>query len=453
MKSIKGKKIGIIGLGISGFDAGIFCLENGGEVYISEKNINEDIKEKAEILKEKGAKVETGKHTPEFFKDVEFVIISPGIDERNEFIDFLKKRKIPIISEIELAYNFSKSKKIIAITGTNGKTTTTTMVGNIFKKAGYPSVVCGNIGNTFIGEIKNIEDKTWIILEVSSFQLEKIVNFRPYISCLLNIDYDHFDRYSNMEEYINAKKRIFENQKENDYSVLNFDDYYTKKLLKGIKTHKIFFSFSKIFNGIYYKSGAIFLNLNNKNLKIFETKNLKIEGRGNIANIMASSLISILSGIDIETIKLAIENFGGLPHRMEKVAEIDGIIYINDSKSTNPHSIKNSILSLKGKNNIILILGGKDKGFPYHQLKKHLKNRVKFIILLGEAKERIRKELLSSNIPMEYVENLKEAVILSKKIGKKGDFVLFSPGCSSFDMFKNYKERGDAFKKEVLALY
>jgi UDP-N-acetylmuramoylalanine--D-glutamate ligase len=256
-----------------------------------------------------------------------------------------------------------------------------------------------------------------------------------------------------MEEYINAKKRIFENQKENDYSVLNFDDYYTKKLLKGIKTHKIFFSFSKIFNGIYYKSGAIFLNLNNKNLKIFETKNLKIEGRGNIANIMASSLISILSGIDIETIKLAIENFGGLPHRMEKVAEIDGIIYINDSKSTNPHSIKNSILSLKGKNNIILILGGKDKGFPYHQLKKHLKNRVKFIILLGEAKERIRKELLSSNIPMEYVENLKEAVILSKKIGKKGDFVLFSPGCSSFDMFKNYKERGDAFKKEVLALY
>ncbi|MGC9031770.1 MAG: glutamate ligase domain-containing protein, partial [Minisyncoccia bacterium] len=166
----------------------------------------------------------------------------------------------------------------------------------------------------------------------------------------------------------------------------------------------------------------------------------------------ASSLISLLSGIEVETIKIAIENFEGLPHRMEKVIEIDGITFINDSKSTNPHSVKNSILSLKGKNNIILILGGKDKGFPYRQLTKYLKKRVKFIILLGEAKERIRKELAPSNIPMEYVENLKEAVILSKKIGKKGDFVLFSPGCSSFDMFKNYKERGDVFKKEVFSL-
>ncbi|HOK56588.1 MAG TPA: UDP-N-acetylmuramoyl-L-alanine--D-glutamate ligase [bacterium] len=452
MNQIKGKKIGIIGLGISGFDTGIFLLENGGEVFISEKNVNEDILEKVNILKEKGAKIETGEHTPEFFREVEFVVISPGVDEKNEFIDFLKKRKIQFISEIELAYNFSKSKKIIAITGTNGKTTTTTLIGNIFKKANYPSVVCGNIGNTFIGEIKNIEEKTWIILEVSSFQLEKIVNFRPYISCLLNIDYDHFDRYLNMEEYIQAKKRIFENQKENDFSVLNFDDYHTKRLLKDIRSQKRFFSFSKISNGVYYENENIFLNLDNKNLKILETKNLKIQGKGNIANIMASSLISILCGIEQETIKTAIENFEGLPHRMEKVAEIDGVIYINDSKSTNPHSVKNSVLSLKGKNNIILILGGKDKGFPYHQLTKYLKNRVKFIILLGEAKERIKKELASSNIPMEYVGNLKEAVILSKKVGKKGDFVLFSPGCSSFDMFKNYEERGDVFKKEVFSL-
>ncbi|MCM8808767.1 MAG: UDP-N-acetylmuramoyl-L-alanine--D-glutamate ligase [Candidatus Omnitrophica bacterium] len=453
MIEIKGKKIGIIGLGISGFDTGVFLLENGAKVYVSDININQEIEEKSVILREKGAEIEIGKHSPEFFKDVEFIVISPGVDERYDFINCLKERNIPIISEIELAYNFSKSKKIIAITGTNGKTTTTTLVGEVFKKANYSSVVCGNIGNTFIGEIKNIDEKTWVIIEVSSFQLEKIINFRPYISCLLNIDYDHFDRYSNMEQYIKAKKRIFINQTNEDYSVLNFDDYYTKKIMKEIKSKKTFFSFSKIFKGIYYENGSIYLKFNNKNLKILETKNLKISGKGNIANIMACSLISFLSGVEPEIIKIAIENFEGLPHRMEKITEIDGITFINDSKSTNPLSVKNSILSLDGKNNIILILGGKDKGFPYYQLTKYLKNKVKFIILFGEAKERIKKELKSLKIPIEYVENLKEAVILSKKIGKKGDYVLFSPGCSSFDMFKNYKERGDVFKKEVLSLH
>ncbi|MCS7181003.1 MAG: UDP-N-acetylmuramoyl-L-alanine--D-glutamate ligase [bacterium] len=451
MNKINIKKIGIIGLGISGFDTGNFLLERGYQVYITEKNDNEEIREKANILKDKGAKVEVGKHSTEFLKDVELIVISPGIDEKIEIVNFLKNRKIPIISEIELAYRFSKSKKIIAITGTNGKTTTTTLIGHIFKKANLPSVVCGNIGNTFIGEIENINEETWIILEVSSFQLEKIESFKPYISCLLNIDYDHFDRYANMLEYLNAKKRIFENQDINDICVLNFDDYYLKKIIKEIKGKKLFFSFSKIYPGAYYENGHIYLNLFKK-LKLLDIKNIKIQGRGNISNIMASSLISYVCKIDTEIIKKAVESFEGLPHRMEKVAVIEGITFINDSKSTNPHSVKNSILSLKGENNIVLILGGKDKGFPYSQLKKYIKNRVKFIILLGEAKERIRKELYPLDVPMEYVNDLKEAVSLSKKISKKGDFVLFSPGCSSFDMFKNYKERGDVFKKEVLSL-
>lgn len=450
MIEIKNKKIGIIGLGISGFETGIFLLEQGADVYISEKNYNEEIKGKIDILKEKGAKVEIGNHSSEFFKKVDIVVISPGVDEKIEIVKFLKENKIPIISEIELAYNFSKSKKIIGITGTNGKTTTTTLTGEIFKNANYNSVVCGNIGNTFIGEIKNIDENTWVILEVSSFQLEKIEEFRPYIACLLNIDYDHFDRYSNMNEYISAKKRIFENQNDKDFSILNFDDHYTKRILKEIKSKKIFFSFSHILKGAYYKNGNIFLKLD-KNI-VIETKNIKLQGRGNIQNIMASSLISIICGIEPDVIIETLEKFEPLPHRMEKVAEIDGIIFINDSKSTNPHSVKNSVLSIDGENRIILILGGKDKGFPYSQLKKYLKKKVKFIILIGEAKERIKEELKSLDIPMEFVENLKECVNLAKKIGKKGDIVLFSPGCSSFDMFKNYKERGDVFKKEVFAL-
>ncbi len=451
MIEIKNKKIGIIGLGISGFDSALFLIENGAEVYISEKNYNGEIKEKIDILKEKGAKFEIGAHSEEFLKNVDFIVISPGVDEKSENLNFLKKRKIPVISEIELAYNFSKSKKIIGITGTNGKTTTTSLLGEIFKNSNYKSVVCGNIGNSFIGEIKNIDENTWIVLEVSSFQLEKIKNFKPYIACLLNIDYDHFDRYSNMNEYISAKKRIFENQDENDFSILNFDNYWIKRLLKEIKSKKLFFSFSKILNGAYYENGKILINIEGKIRKII-TENAKLYGKGNIENIMASSLISVLCGIDEETIQKTIENFNPLPHRMEIVAEIDGITFINDSKSTNPHSVKNSILSIDKKNKIILILGGKDKGFPYSQLKKYLKGKVKFIILFGEAKERIKKELKSVNIPIETTENLSDCIKLAKSIGKKGDVVLFSPGCSSFDMFKNYKERGDVFKKEVFSL-
>ncbi|MCM8803638.1 MAG: UDP-N-acetylmuramoyl-L-alanine--D-glutamate ligase [Candidatus Omnitrophica bacterium] len=450
MIEIKDKKFGIIGLGITGFDTAIFLLKKGANVYISEKNCNEDLKEKIEILKKNGAKIEIGNHSPEFFKKVDMVVISPGIDEKIEILKFLREKGIPVISEIELAYSFSKSKKIIGITGTNGKTTTTTLVGEIFKNANYHYVVCGNIGNTFIGEIENIDENTWIILEVSSFQLEKIKEFKPYIACLLNIDYDHLDRYSNMDEYISAKKRIFENQNENDFSILNFDDYYTKRFLKEIKSKKIFFSFSHILKGAYYKNDNIFLNLNDSIL--IETRNIKLKGKGNIQNIMAASLISVICGIKPDIIRKTLENFEPLPHRMEKVAEIDGIIFINDSKSTNPHSVKNSVLSIEDENRIILILGGKDKGFPYSQLKRYLRNKVKFIILLGEAKERIKNELKSLNIPMEFVKDLKESVYLAKKVGKKGDIVLFSPGCSSFDMFKNYKERGDVFKKEVFTL-
>ncbi|MCM8772177.1 MAG: UDP-N-acetylmuramoyl-L-alanine--D-glutamate ligase [Candidatus Omnitrophica bacterium] len=450
---VKGKKIGIVGLGVSGFDSAVFLLEKGADIYVSEKNFNEDIKEKAEILKEKGAKIEIGNHSIDFFKDIELLIISPGIDEKIEVIDFLKKKNIPIISEIELAYNFSKSKKLIGITGTNGKTTTTTLIGKIFKKANYDTVICGNIGNTFIGELENINDNTWIILEVSSFQLEKIKNFKPYIACLLNIDYDHFDRYKNMEEYVLAKKKIFGNQNEKDISVLNFDNYYVKRILKEIKSQKFFFSLSEIPYGAYFKNGQIYLKINGeKIIKLINVEDLKLIGKGNIENIMASSLISIICKIDVEIIRDVVKNFEPLPHRMEKVAEIDGILFINDSKSTNPHSVKNSIISIEGKNNIILILGGKDKGFPYSQLKKYFENKVKFIILYGEAKERIGKEIKTKNIPMEFVENLKEAVLLSKKIGKRGDIVLFSPGCSSFDMFRNYEERGNVFKKEVLSL-
>lgn len=450
MIDIKNKRIGIIGLGVSGFDTGIFLIENGASVYISEKNYNEEIKERAELLKEKGAKVEIGCNSFDFLKDVDFVVISPGVDEKMEVVENLKKIKIPIISEIELAYKFSKSKKIIGITGTNGKTTTTTLLGEIFKNSNFEYVVCGNIGNTFIGEIGNINENTWIIIEVSSFQLEKIENFKPYISCLLNINYDHFDRYSNMEEYVSAKKRIFENQNEDDYSVLNFDDYYIKRIAKEIKSKKIFFSFSPILKGAYYKEGKIILNLDER--FVFDMRNIKLFGKGNIENIMACTLISTICGIPPEIIEKTVKGFEGLPHRMEKVAEIDGITFINDSKSTNPHSVKNSILSIGGKKRIILIMGGKDKGFPYFQLKKYLKGRVKFIILFGESKERIKNEIKSTNIPVEFAENLKECVNLSKKIAKKGDIVLFSPGCSSFDMFKNYKERGDVFKKEVLAL-
>jgi len=449
---VKNKKIVVAGLGKTGFDSAVFLARKGADIFLTEEKATEQISKDASLLNEKGIKTEIGGHTEEFIKDMEMLVVSPGIPDDALPVRYAESRNIPVISEIELAFTFSPSKKIIAITGTDGKTTTTSLTGHIFKEAKVPSVVCGNIGNTFIGEIDKIQRETFVILEVSSFQLERIKEFKPLLGCLLNIDEDHIDRHRTIENYIGAKKRLFINQDSNDRAVLNYEDKWCRDIARTIKSKKFFFGRDEFHKqGVYLKNNIIFSALNKeKHTKVVNIEKTNLWGKGNAENMMAASLIALLCGIDAEAIERAISGFIPLPHRLERVAEKNGVLFINDSKSTSPHSVINALESVETET--ILIMGGRNKDMSFSRIIPYFKNKVRLIILLGEAKDMLAEEFKECGVPVIKVNDVKEAVQNAFKNAKPGDIVLFSPGCTSFDMFNNYKERGDAFKKEVLSL-
>jgi len=437
--NLKNKKIVVAGFGKTGFDVAQFLLRRKAKVFITDIETGE---EKYENLKKLDGKVEFefGSHSPEFFKNKDLVVISPGIDE-NVLPEIVKEGKIPVISEIELAYLFSPSKKIIGITGTNGKTTTSLLTGNIFKFSTFDFIVCGNIGNTFIGEVDNIKKDTYIIIEISSFQLEKIKKFKPFIGVILNIADDHFDRYSTFPQYVKAKEKLFLNKEENTWAILNGDDENCFKIWRKIRGEKLLFGFCSSFD-VYFKDGFIYFG----DEKIIDFNEIKLSGKGNIYNVMAAVSIGKICNIKKEIIKKAIVNFTPPEHRMEKVREIKGVIFINDSKATNPHAVENALESLPdGK--VILLMGGLDKGLSFSLLKEIIKRKVKTLVLFGKAKEKIEKELKIEKI--KKVETLEEAVDIAYNVSEKGDIVLLSPGCASFDQFKNYKERGNVYKRKV----
>ena len=437
--NLKNKKVVVVGFGKTGFDVAQFLLRKNAKVFITDIDTGE---EKYENLKKLDGKVEFefGSHSPEFFKNKDLVVISPGINE-NVLPEIVREGKMPVISEIELAYLFSPSKKIIGITGTNGKTTTTLLTGNIFKFSPFDFVVCGNIGNTFIGEVDNIKKDTYIIIEISSFQLEKIEKFKPFIGVILNIADDHFDRYSDFSQYVKAKEKLFLNKEENTWAVLNGDDKNCFKIWKVLTGKKLVFGFLSSFD-IYFKDGFIYSG----NEKIIDFNKTKLSGKGNVYNVMAAVSIGKICNIKKEIIEKAIVSFTPPEHRMEKVREIEGVIFINDSKATNPHAVENALESLPdGK--VILLMGGLDKGLSFSSLKEIVKRKVKTLVLFGKAKEKIEKELKIEKI--KKVETLEEAVEVAYSVSEKGDIVLLSPGCASFDQFKNYKERGNVYKRKV----
>jgi UDP-N-acetylmuramoylalanine--D-glutamate ligase len=452
---INNRKIVVIGLGQTGFDTAVFLSKRGADVFITETAVSESINRNSSLLKDRNIKTEVGGHTEKFLKGADMLVVSPGIPDTSLPVQYALTKKIPLISEIELAFSFSESKKIIAITGTNGKTTTTSLTGSLFENAGLPYITCGNIGNTFIGEIDRIHNNTWVILEVSSFQMEKTLTFKPFLGCLLNIAEDHFDRHPSMDEYIRAKKRLFINQGEKDLAVLNYDDAYCRNIAGTLKSKKFFFSHNELTErGTYIKSGRIFSTLKGMKEEVAEIYGTKLWGKGNEENIMASVTIGMLCGItEKNVIRKTLSDFTPLHHRLEKVGTVKKVTFINDSKSTNTHSVINALESFKRNNNIILIMGGKDKGISFSGIIPYLKNRVKMMIFLGETKKRLEEEFKNTGTPYKTAQTLKDAVRISAENSKGGDIVLFSPGCSSFDMFTNYKERGDVFKKEVQSLF
>lgn len=420
---LKGKRVTVVGLGNSGFNAAMLAVAEGAGVRATDAGDSPALRDAKKKLEARGAKVEIGAHTEEFIKNSDLVVVSPGIEETSPALKWTRERGIPVIGEMELGYRFCRGR-IIAITGTNGKSTVTTLIGRILKDAGFDTVVCGNIGNSLCGEIDKIEKDTWVVLEVSSFQLETIVDFKPYIAVILNVTDDHMDRYSKFSDYFAEKLKVFKNQDENDHLVLNYDAENLRVFDRPRAKSKVSF---------YKKSPA----------DIFDTT---LKGVHNTENILASILVASIAGVKMASALETIKNFRGLSHRFETVAVIDGVEYIDDSKGTTVDSTARAIDSCKGA--VILIAGGKDKHSDYGAIRLKVKARVKELILIGEAKDAIGKALQGAS-SLHSVKDMDEAVALAHGLAKSGDTVLLSPMCSSFDMYKSYKHRGEVFRKAV----
>lgn len=418
------------------------------EYALSDSKREEELKLSIEALKDKNAKLYFGKQDANILKDITLIIISPGVPQSIDIVKEAKKRNIKVIGEIEFAYNLIPDRNYISVTGTDGKTTTVNLIYSIissYKKAR----LLGNVGNTFSKEVESIEKDEDIVLELSSFQLGTVDNFHSHISVILNIAEDHLDRYKDIEDYFNAKKNITKNQNSNDFLILNYDNFYTNRYYNElIKTKDISFNvltFSTKYReaNLYYNSEDECLYYNGE--KIFSIAKRKLLGMHNIENILASVLACIKDNIPIEYIDKAVNNFQSIEHRLEFVKEIDGVRYINDSKATSMSAVMSALKSFD--KDIILIMGGINKGIDFKPLKSIIEDRVKKLILTGEASEDLNKMIDVSNKII--IKDFTEAFDYAKKIAVKGDTVLLSPGCASFDSFKNYEERGKYFKSLV----
>ncbi|OGS24730.1 MAG: UDP-N-acetylmuramoylalanine--D-glutamate ligase [Elusimicrobia bacterium RIFOXYB2_FULL_50_12] len=441
--TLKGKKTGVLGMARSGIAAANMAHSMGASVLVSEVR---EKKECAAALQQlaKGIRHEFGGHSKALL-GCDIIVKSPGI---HRDITILKKAdglKIPVVSEIELASRLITPSSTIAITGTNGKTTTTTLMGELCKNAGRKTIVAGNIGDPLAAHVVSITPKTTVVLEVSSYQLEDSPEFHPDICAILNITPDHIEHHHTMENYALAKAKIFGRQSKDDTCVLNYDDPACRKLARSCPGRVIFFSRKKIASGVYFHKGRIEVRLPFAQYSL--PAKLKIPGMHNIENAMAAVAMAAAAGIAEQVIKKTLAEFKGVEHRMEFVAEINGVRYINDSKGTNVDSTVVALRSFN-KQGVWLILGGRDKGAPYKPLEPLIKKNVRGILLIGEAANKIRKEL-SGSTAFYFTGTLETAVELAASLAKRGEIVLLSPACASFDQFKDYEDRGRRFKDIV----
>nr|WP_156274314.1 UDP-N-acetylmuramoyl-L-alanine--D-glutamate ligase [Christiangramia aestuarii] len=435
-----------MGGGESGIGTAILAKKNGYEIFLSDKG---KIKNKyKEVLEHIEIDWEEEKHSEARIFDADVVMKSPGIPDSAPLIKQLREREIPLISEIEFASWFTETP-VIGITGSNGKTTVTSLVQHVLKEANIDSGMGGNIGNSFAKMVAE-EDHDWFVLEISSFQLDGIEKFRPHIAILTNITPDHLDRYEyKLENYIASKFRIAENQTEDDYFIYDADDSNITEWLKKnpVRSQKLPFSLErKIENGAYIENENMVVNINNTQFTM-PTSELALQGKHNAKNAMAAATVSQLLRIRKQTIRESMSNFQGVEHRLEKVLKINNVQYINDSKATNVNATFYALESMDSET--VWIVGGVDKGNVYDDLLPLVNEKVKAIVCLGVDNEKIKASF--GNIVENMVEttSMVDAVEAAYKLAEKGDNVLLSPACASFDLFENYEDRGRQFKEAV----
>jgi len=445
--NLKEKRALVVGLGRTGEAVCTFLLQRGARVKISEQKTAEELGNHFHSWQKKGVEIESGGHKLHSFLEASVIIPSPGVPYLSE-LEEAKNKGIPILSEIELAFRFLKGK-VVGITGTNGKSTTATLAHNILTEGGFRSHLAGNIGIPLIQFVEQSHPEDIYVTELSSFQLKYVEKFRAAVSVFLNVSPDHLDWHIDFNDYYESKKNLFLKQKKEDTAILNRDDppVWTLRNLGEFRVYG-FSQKSNLTRGCWIRNDWIIL-ANEKQERLMKTGEVPLLGTHNRENIMASALVGYVFGVSPSTIKKSIKGFRGLEHRLEKVLALGKVEFYNDSKATNVDATLKSILSFDGP--IILILGGRDKGGNFSLLKKPIKHRVKTIILIGEAKEKIEKSL-NGTAPMMKASDLREAVYLAYSAAQPKGVVLLAPACTSFDMFQNFEERGRAFKTEVWAL-
>lgn len=445
---LNGKRVLVVGLGKSGVASALFLKNHGARVAVSDTKSGDDLRNEIPVLLDNGISVETGGHGDRTFRGQDLIVVSPGVPVDAPPLVQARSLGESVIGEIELAAQFLPGP-LVAITGSNGKTTTTSLTGEIMAAAGFPTLVGGNIGTPAISLAERATANTVIVLEVSSFQLETISTFRPKVAVILNITPDHLDRHRTLEVYINAKARIFENQQADDFAVLNADDPTCVSLEGRTRAQVFWFSRHKeVPQGAWVRDGKILFRDSKGQREVLEVADIPLKGAHNLENVLAAACAGILMGCPPEKIRQAVQNFKAVEHRLEFVATIRGVDYYNDSKATNVDATIKALESFPA--NIHLILGGKDKGSDYTVLNDLLRQRVKRVYTIGAAAAKIESQIKGPEIV--HAETLENAIRKANAVAQPGDIVLLAPACASFDQFKSYEHRGKTFKEIVRGL-
>jgi UDP-N-acetylmuramoylalanine--D-glutamate ligase len=458
LMELKDKRVLVVGLGRSGVASALFLKARGARVTVSDTKSGDELRNEIPALLDQGITVETGGHGERTFRGQDLIVVSPGVPVDAPMLVQARAMGEAVIGEIELAAQFLPGP-IVAITGSNGKTTTTTLTGEILMAGGIPTLVGGNIGTPAISLAERATREMAIVLEVSSFQLETIQTFRPRVAVVLNVTLDHLDRHRTFAAYADAKARIFENQRGDDFAVLNEDDPTCVTMAGRTKAQVYWFSRQKeVKQGAWVREGNILFRdgralQKNAQREIMLVSEIPLKGAHNLENVLAAVCAGALMGCAPEKIRQAVRDFKAVEHRLEFVATIRGVDYYNDSKATNVDATIKALESFPG--NIHLILGGKDKGSDYSVLNDLLRQRVKRVYTIGAAAGKIESQIVSpkgGGVEIVHAETLENAVRKANAVAEEGDVVLLAPACASFDQFKNYEQRGQVFKEIVRGL-
>ncbi len=445
---LKGKRVLVVGLARTGVATALFCAERGARVAATDTRSADELGDCVSKLRDAGVQLQLGGYSDAILHGQELVVPSPGVPADAPLLIHARDLKITVWSEIELASWFLHGR-LIGITGSNGKTTTTTLVDHILRHAGFATVLAGNIGTPLIAQANKTAEGTVTVAELSSFQLELIETFRPSIAVLLNLTPDHLDRHKTFSAYAAAKARIFENQIEEDAAILNLDDAASREIVPSRPQVFWFSRKTNVEQGAFVSNGKLIFRRNNEEEEILNCAEISLPGAHNLENVLAATIAARLAGVQSPQIAEAVHSFAGVEHRLEFVSEIHGARYYNDSKATNVDATLKALEAFPGR--IIVILGGKDKASDYSPLRELLRERAILALLIGSVAEKIERQIAGS-VAIERAGTLERAVQIATCTAQPGDVVLLAPACASFDQFQNYEHRGRVFKELVRQL-